>query len=151
MIERHPFEPFLPDGCRLLMLGSFPPGEKRWSMKFYYPNFTNDMWRIFGLCFYNDKMHFVDVEHKTFRLDLIIPFLREHGIGMYDTATAVIRLKNTASDKDLEVVEPTDLKAMAYSLPYRYSNYRTESHRCAVPMLQHWHATKGWRQCRVRL
>lgn len=117
MIERHPFEPFLPDGCRLLMLGSFPPGEKRWSMKFYYPNFTNDMWRIFGLCFYNDKMHFVDVEHKTFRLDLIIPFLREHGIGMYDTATAVIRLKNTASDKDLEVVEPTDLKAMADSLP----------------------------------
>ena len=117
MIERHPFEPFLPDGCRLLMLGSFPPGEKRWSMKFYYPNFTNDMWRIFGLCFYNDKMHFVDVEHKTFRLDLIIPFLREHGIGMYDTATAVIRLKNTASDKDLEVVEPTNLKAMADSLP----------------------------------
>ena len=86
MIERHPFEPFLPDGCRLLMLGSFPPGEKRWSMKFYYPNFTNDMWRIFGLCFYNDKMHFVDVEHKTFRLDLIVPFLRQYGIGMYDTS-----------------------------------------------------------------
>lgn len=117
MIERHPFEPFLPDGCRLLMLGSFPPGKKRWSMKFYYPNFTNDMWRIFGLCFYNDKMHFVDVEHKTFRLDLIVPFLRQYGIGMYDTATAVRRLKNTASDKDLEVVEPTDLKAMVDSLP----------------------------------
>ena len=52
--ERHPFTPFLPDGCRLLMLGSFPPGEQRWSMRFYYPNFTNDMWRIFGLCFFND-------------------------------------------------------------------------------------------------
>ena len=117
MIERHPFEPFLPDGCRLLMLGSFPPGEKRWSMKFYYPNFTNDMWRIFGLCFFGDKFHFVDVEAKTFRLDIIVPFLREHGIGMYDTATAVRRLKNTASDKDLMVVEPTDLKAMVSSLP----------------------------------
>ena len=23
-------------------------------MRFYYPNFTNDMWRIFGLCFFND-------------------------------------------------------------------------------------------------
>ena len=118
MIERHPFEPFLPDGCRLLMLGSFPPGEKRWSMKFYYPNFTNDMWRIFGLCFFGDKFHFVDVEAKTFRLDIIVPFLREHGIGMYDTATAVIRLKNTASDKDLEVVEPTDLKGMVDRLPH---------------------------------
>lgn len=116
-IERHPFEPFLPEGCRLLMLGSFPPSERRWSMKFYYPNFTNDMWRIFGLCFYGDKLHFVSPDEKTFRLDLIIPFLRSHAIGMYDTATAVRRLKNTASDKDLEVVEPTDLKAMARSLP----------------------------------
>ena len=56
-VERHPFEPFLPQGCRLLMLGSFPPAPKRWAMKFYYPNFTNDMWRIFGLCFYSDKLH----------------------------------------------------------------------------------------------
>lgn len=115
--ERHPFTPFLPDGCRLLMLGSFPPGEQRWSMRFYYPNFTNDMWRIFGLCFFNDKLHFVDTEAKTFRLDRIIPFLNERRIGMYDTATVVRRLKNTASDKDLEVVEPTDLKAMVRSLP----------------------------------
>ena len=103
--ERHPFTPFLPDGCRLLMLGSFPPGEQRWSMRFYYPNFTNDMWRIFGLCFYSDK------------LDLIVPFLNENRIGMYDTATEVRLLKNTASDKDLEVVQPTDLKAMVDSLP----------------------------------
>lgn len=36
---------------------------------------------------------------------------------MYDTATAVRRLKNTASDKDLMVVEPTDLKAMVSGLP----------------------------------
>lgn len=115
--ERHPFTPFLPDGCRLLMLGSFPPGEQRWSMRFYYPNFTNDMWRIFGLCFFNDKLHFVDTEAKTFRLDRIIPFLNERCIGMYDTATVVRRLKNTASDKDLEVVEATDLKAMVRSLP----------------------------------
>ena len=116
-IERHPFKPFLPEGCSLLMLGSFPPAEKRWSMHFYYPNFTNDMWRIFGLCFFADKFHFVDVEHKTFRLNEIIDFLTAKGIGMYDTATAVRRLKNTAADKDLEVVEPTDLKAMVRSLP----------------------------------
>lgn len=116
-VERHPFEPFLPQGCRLLMLGSFPPAPKRWAMKFYYPNFTNDMWRIFGLCFFADKMHFVDEANRTFRLDDIVPFLVSKGIGMYDTACAVRRLKNTASDKDLEVVEPTDLMAMVRSLP----------------------------------
>ena len=116
-VERHPFEPFLPEGCRLLMLGSFPPAPKRWAMHFYYPNFTNDMWRIFGLCFFAEKHRFVDTPAKTFRLEAITAFLTAHGIGLYDTATAVRRLRNTASDKDLEVVEPTDLRAMVASLP----------------------------------
>ena len=33
--EQHPLEPFLPAGARLLMLGSFPPQRKRWSMDFF--------------------------------------------------------------------------------------------------------------------
>ena len=51
-VERHPFEPFLPVGCKMLMLGSFPPAPRRWCMEFYYPNFTNDMWRILGYIFF---------------------------------------------------------------------------------------------------
>ena len=116
-IERHPFEPFLPKECRLLMLGSFPPAPKRWVMKFYYPNFNNDMWRIFGLCFFGDKMRLIDEANHTFRLDDIKLLLTDCGIGMYDTACAVRRTKNTASDKDLEVVEATDLKAMLRACP----------------------------------
>ncbi len=116
-VERHPFEPFLPDGCRMLMLGSFPPSPRRWAMKFYYPNFTNDMWRIFGLCFFGEKERFVDTDAKTYRLGDIVDFLTTHRIGMYDTACAVRRLKNTASDKDLEIVEATDLNAMLGALP----------------------------------
>ena len=99
------------------MLGSFPPAKKRWSMDFFYPNFTNDMWRIMGLIFFDDKEHFVDPEQKTFRKERIISFLNEQGIALYDTATAVVRTKNTASDKDLEVVEPTDLDALLRRLP----------------------------------
>ena len=68
-IEQHPFEPFLPEGARLLMLGTFPPAEKRWSMRFYYPNFTNDMWRIVGLCFFDDKNHFIADDGRHYRLD----------------------------------------------------------------------------------
>lgn len=115
--ETHPFEPFLPEGARMLMLGTFPPSEKRWSMKFYYPNYINDMWRIFGLIFFNDKDHFVDAASKTFRLDELIPFLKEQGIALYDTATCIRRTTGTASDKDLEIVEETDLRAMLRKLP----------------------------------
>ena len=55
--EIHPLAPFLPPNARLLLLGSFPPPRKRWSMDFFYPNYTNDMWRIFGLIFFDDKQH----------------------------------------------------------------------------------------------
>lgn len=59
MPERHPLEPFLPSGARLLMLGSFPPQRKRWSMDFFYPNLQNDMWRIVGHVFFGDRHHFL--------------------------------------------------------------------------------------------
>ena len=52
-IEKHPLAPFLPEGARILMLGSFPPKHERWSMEFFYPNWINDMWRIFGLIFFD--------------------------------------------------------------------------------------------------
>lgn len=117
MIESHPFEPFLPEGAKMLMLGTFPPAEKRWSMAFYYPNFTNDMWRIVGLCFFGDKQHFVADDGKHYRLDELKRFLSERGIALYDTCTRIVRTKNTASDKDLQVVEQTDIKAMLRQLP----------------------------------
>ena len=116
-IEVHPFEPFLPENARLLMLGTFPPSEKRWSMKFYYPNFINDMWRIFGIIFFGNKEHFVNAANKTFRIDLLIPFLEEKGIALFDTATRIRRTTGTASDKDLEIIEETNLHAMLRQLP----------------------------------
>lgn len=116
-IERHPLRPFLPENTRLLMLGSFPPARQRWCMDFFYPNFINDMWRIFGIVFFGNKEHFVDAGAKAFRREDIILFLKEKGIGLYDTACAVRRTKNTASDKDLEIVEETDLDALLGKIP----------------------------------
>ena len=117
IIENHPFEPFLPAGARLLMLGTFPPAAKRWSMPFYYPNFSNDMWRIVGLCFFGDKQHFIADDGRHYRLAELKTFLSLQGIALYDTCTRIIRTKNTASDKDLQVVEQTDVKAMLSRLP----------------------------------
>lgn len=116
-IEQHPLVPFLPANGRLLMLGSFPPQQKRWCMEFYYPNFTNDMWRVFGVVFFGDAKHFVDTEGKTYRKDEIIDFLNEKGIGIYDTSCAVRRLADNASDKFLEVVTPTDIEALLSQMP----------------------------------
>ena len=43
--------------------------------------------------------------------------LTTHGIALYDTCTRIIRTKNTASDKDLQVVEQTDIRTMLQRLP----------------------------------
>lgn len=115
--ENHPLSPFLPEDARLLMLGSFPPQRKRWCMDFYYPNFINDMWRIMGLVFFDDRNRFVDIQRKTFRREDIIAFARERGLAFYDTATAVRRLQDNASDQFLEVVTPTDVSALLARLP----------------------------------
>ena len=117
IVEQHPLKPFNPQHARLLMLGSFPPARNRWSMDFFYPNYINDMWRIYGFCFFGDKEYFVDVEHKSFRKELLVEFLTEKGVALYDTASAVIRTKGTAADKDLEVVTPTDLDALLRRMP----------------------------------
>ena len=116
-VEHHPLQPFLPPQARLLMLGSFPPPRKRWSMDFFYPNRSNMMWEIFGEVFYADRQRLLDNEHKTFRLNDIQHLLTEKGVAVYDTAIAVRRLSGNASDKDLEIVERTDIPALLASIP----------------------------------
>lgn len=115
LVESHPFEPFVPAGAKVLMLGSFPPPSQRWSMNFYYPNKTNDMWRIMGLIFFGDKNRFI--RPGGYDLPSIIDFLNEKGIAMYDAAVRVIRQKGNASDKFLEIVEPIGLEAMLARMP----------------------------------
>ena len=116
-IETHPLPPFTPPNAKLLMLGSFPPPKARWKMDFYYPNFQNDMWRIFGLVFFADKDYFVAAGGKAFKEGLIRDFLHEKGIAISDTAYQVVRLQGNASDKFLQIVKPLDLAALLAPMP----------------------------------
>ena len=116
-VEHHPLPPFLPPASRLLMLGSFPPPRKRWCMDFFYPNRTNQMWLIFGEVFFGDAQRLYDDQSRTFRQADIEALLRERGIALFDTATAVRRLSGNASDKDLQIVSHTDLAALLARIP----------------------------------
>jgi G:T/U-mismatch repair DNA glycosylase len=115
--EQHPLSPFLPPHARVLMLGSFPPPRKRWSMDFFYPNLQNDMWRIFGHLFFNDKNHFLLPDKASFCKEEIVTFLQEKGIALFDAAMVVQRLQGNASDKFLEIIEPTDIRLLLKQLP----------------------------------
>lgn len=115
--EIHPLPPFFPQGARLLMMGSFPPKRERWKMEFYYPNFQNDMWRIFGLVFFEDKDYFLTADQKSFCEARIRQFLEKKGIALTDSGKEVIRQKDNASDKFLEIVRTIDLKEVLSQLP----------------------------------
>ncbi len=116
-IETHPWPPFVPYGARVLVLGAFPPGEHRWSMKFYYPNPQNDFWRIMGLLFCGDRNALYDAAARSFRSDDIKELLTAKGIAMADTAVRARRLRGNASDKYLEPVEVLDLAAVLARMP----------------------------------
>ncbi|MCU4366951.1 uracil-DNA glycosylase family protein [Acinetobacter courvalinii] len=136
-IETHPLQPFLPSNAKLLMLGSFPPPQSRWKMNFYYPNYQNDMWRIFGLIFFQDKNHFLDLPNKNFKQQLIRDFLTQIGVGIFDTAYQIRRLQGNASDKFLEIVTPTDLSKLLEQIPMCHT-IMTTGDKATDTLMQHF-------------
>ena len=86
-------------------------------MDFFYPNKINDMWRIMGLIFYDDRNKFWDDENKCFLRHDIESFLSDKRIALWDTAMKVRRLKDNASDKFLDIVETIDLVSLLNTNP----------------------------------
>lgn len=116
-IEKHPFPPILPAHASVMMMGTFPPTPEKRCMEFHYPNFQNDMWRIFGELFFGDTAYFQVAGEKRFDPHRIEHFLCERGIALCSTAETAIREQGNASDKFLKIVEPVDLKSVLAQLP----------------------------------
>ena len=86
-------------------------------MDFFYPNWSNDMWRIWGLIYKNDPGAFIDPERKCFKQDELTVFLEGAGVALYDTAQAVLRKMANASDKYLDIQQRTDITQLLENLP----------------------------------
>ena len=116
-IELRPFPPFLPPNTTVLMMGSFPPAAEKRAMEFHYPNFQNDMWRVYGLVFFGNAMHFQRVGEKAFDAEKIKAFLTERGIGSCPGVRRAIRTHGNASDAYLKVVETVELPEILEKIP----------------------------------
>lgn len=108
----------MPEGAKLLMLGTFPPGQHRWDMDFYYPNRTNDFWKIMGLIFLGDATALINSVTQHFDSDRIRRLMAEKHIALSDTAREVRRLRGNASDKHLDIVTPLPLFDLLHEMPY---------------------------------
>ena len=158
ILETHPWEPFIPDGARCLIMGTFPPQPKRWSMDFYYPNRTNDFWPMMGLIYFGDRRALLMPDGKHFDLDKIKQMLTERHIALHDTGRQVRRLKNNASDKYLEIVTPVPLFDILEEIPECHTIATTGEKAASViaeltdtplprmgEMVQSQHGLKIWR------
>lgn len=116
-IETHPWQPFIPDGAKVLIMGTFPPGEHRWCMNFYYPNPINDFWRVMGLLFCGDRDALYDAATRTWREEAIRQLMADNHIALNDTARQVRRTRGNAADKYLEIVTPVPLFDLLATMP----------------------------------
>lgn len=116
-VETHPFGPVLPPDATVMMMGSFPPTADKWAMRFHYPNFYNDMWRIYGGVFFDDVDYFRVGDEKRFDPERIRAFMFERGIASCPTVKQAIRETGNASDKNLTVVTPVDLDVILPQVP----------------------------------
>lgn len=116
-VETHPFGPVLPPNATVMMMGTFPPTTDKWAMRFHYPNFYNDMWRIYGSVFFDDVDYFRVGDEKRFDPERIRAFMFERGIASCPTVTQAIRETGNASDKNLTVVTPVDLDIILPQVP----------------------------------
>ncbi|MDE6467863.1 MAG: uracil-DNA glycosylase family protein [Muribaculaceae bacterium] len=116
-LETHPWEAFIPEGAKVLIMGTFPPPPNRWSMNFYYPNRTNDFWPAMSLIFHGDRNALNAKAGKGFDIDAIKQLLTAHHIALSDTGHKIRRLAGNASDKFLEIVEPVNLHALLERMP----------------------------------
>lgn len=116
-VETHPFAPVLPANASVMMMGTFPPTADKWAMRFHYPNFYNDMWRIYGGVFFDDIDYFRVEGEKRFDPERIRDFLFDRGIASCPTVKQAIRETGNASDKHLTVVTPVDLDNILLQVP----------------------------------
>ncbi len=95
------------------------------------------MWRIYGLVFFDDKHYFLNDDGKSFDKDLLKSFLSEKGIGIADVGKEVIRLKDNASDKFLEIVEPLNITVLLADMPECHT-FITAGEKATETLLMHF-------------
>lgn len=103
--EEHPWRFYIPENCRVLVIGTFPPTTKNWSFPFFYPNKRNRFWNIMEalaaspLSSYEGEL--AVVERKK--------LLDQLKVGVTDMGAIVLRADNSSLDEKLTQHTFTDI------------------------------------------
>jgi double-stranded uracil-DNA glycosylase len=95
MIETHPFKPFVPQGAKYLLLGSFPGRLESRAGEWYYETKRGQFWNIL------QEVYSVKLNTRQEKTAL----LTKLHIALSDTIYKCERIKGNNSDKNLKVIE----------------------------------------------
>lgn len=99
LVERHPFEAFVPEGIEYLIVGSFPGREHTQSAvpegQWFYGARRNQFWKIL------EEVYGRALQSRAEKEALF----RELRMGIVDVIRSCVRRENSNKDDNLEVVE----------------------------------------------
>lgn len=104
--EEHPthwYEP-VPE-MRTLILGTFPPHQRRYHYDFFYPNRHNRFWRALSHVANHQLESFSGLPAVAERKSI----LKKLKVGLHDTAKVIERKNNSSLDRNIEIVEFNDI------------------------------------------
>lgn len=96
----HPFKWYVPNDAKTLIIGTFPPIEKRWSYAFFYPNIHNNLWKILS--------SIADLKlslNKETMIEERQQILHKLKLGVTDMGGVIRRLAPDSKDESLEIIE----------------------------------------------
>ncbi len=103
--EEHPWKWFAPTGCKILIIGTFPPTRRNWKYDFFYPNPANFFWKIIATIANRPLQYFEGEEAVAERKKLLAAL----GIAITDMGLRIKRHDNSSLDENLVAVEFMDI------------------------------------------
>jgi G:T/U-mismatch repair DNA glycosylase len=99
--ETHPWKWYSAPGAKILMIGTFPPPQKRWSYDFFYPNRNNYFWKIISAVSGNPLIHWEGEAAVNERKEI----LDSLKMAITDMGHIISRTDDSAADEKLAIVD----------------------------------------------
>lgn len=98
----------------ILILGSYPPHQKRWNYSFYYPNKQNHFWKILAALDNNYNLkHYTGEEAVAERKQL----MERLKTGIQNMGKTILRKGSSAQDTDITITSYQDVMAVIRQHP----------------------------------
>ena len=103
--EIHPWNWYIPQEAKTVVIGTFPPTRRNWSFDFFYPNKNNYFWKLMARIADRPLLCPSGEDAVNERKDL----LNHLKLGVSDMGQIIRRKTDSSLDQNLELVASMDI------------------------------------------